>query len=51
MKCMKKERKQDHTSEEKIILGRKSTGFEVLREREKCLGGEETQNCREILKK
>ena len=29
MKCMKKERKQDHTSEERITLGQKSIGFEV----------------------
>ena len=35
MKCMKKERNQDHTSEERIMLGRKSTGFEVQRERER----------------
>ena len=29
MKCMKKERKQDHTREEMITLGRKSNVFEV----------------------
>ena len=29
MKCMKKERKQDHTSEGRITLARKSAGFEV----------------------
>ena len=34
MKCMKKERKQDHTSEERITLGQKSIGFE-FRERER----------------
>ena len=34
MKCMKQERKQDHTNERKINLGRKSLGNEVWNERE-----------------
>ena len=33
MKCMKKDRKRDHTSEEKITLGRNPSGFEVQREK------------------
>ena len=33
MKCMKNERKRDHTSEEKITLGQNPSGFEVQREK------------------
>ena len=40
MKCMKKDRKRDHTSEEKIILGQNPSGFKVQREK-KVFGTEE----------
>ena len=33
MKCMKKDRKWDHISEEKITLGWNPSGFKVLREK------------------
>ena len=33
MKCMKKERKRDHTNEEKIRQGRNPSEFEVQREK------------------
>ena len=37
MKCMKNERKRDHTSEEEITLGRNPRRF---REKRECLGEE-----------
>ena len=42
MKCMKNERKRDHTSEEKITLGRNPSGFEV--QREKRMFGKEKES-------
>ena len=40
MKCMKKDRKRDHTSEEKTTLGRNPSRFEVQREK-RVFGSEE----------
>ena len=40
MKCMKKDRKRDHISEEKIILGQNPSGFKVQREK-RVFGSEE----------
>ena len=49
MKCMKKDRKRDHTSEEKIILGQNPSGFKV--QREKKVFGREKERKRETIRK
>ena len=51
MKCMKKERKRDHTNEEKIRQGRNPSEFEVQREKKMFWGEKKKVFCREKLKR